>query len=644
MQLDNEQLRIVNAPFNEQQLVLAGPGTGKTEVVAHRIIRLLSVEQLKPRQILVLSFSRNAVKVLSDRIRSIQSVENVILEELRHITVRTFDSWSFRLLRNLNYPPEELIAGGFDSTIEKAVNEIKQNGSQHLDNPTTGLKPLKNVIIDELQDITGIRAQLIRCLLLLFTSQKRSDFGFTLLGDGNQAIYDWLAENNLDTITASDNIDKIKRDFSKGLVVRELMKNHRSEKSVADIIERAASLLLNSQAGSRPASMALREIIETLPVGDLSSKSVINNSDTAILCRDNGQALLQALRIINQESGDVSRYDLEIRAGDTPRILPPWIGLVFHLYQGTTLNSNIMPRLLNALKTKGVPIPTDIDSDTIWKRILNAAHLPENEISIEMSKFRERVKWWDSLPDDDGILQNKLVFTTIHQSKGSEFDQVLLLHDGILEETGSSEECRVAYVGISRAKKKIARINSDENFWLTCRQTRNGRQRWFGTHPVEGRRKWINYIETGIGGDVLDVNFIHPRIHEDKDSIERSQKYIVDNWKSIPGRKIQIVKKTMSTQPPRIRYDIYLETDQEYILLGSMHTQFREDLQYLIPRQVKSFMTLPKRITGLRVNSIYTCVGLPSDTEFIPEPWSKSLIWLGASFHGIGEFEWTYKR
>ena len=102
------QEEIADATADIRAIVQAGPGTGKTETVAHRLLKLLG-QGLRPTQILVLSFSRNAVRTLTSRIERQQSIAGGLMEDLRYVTIRTFDSWSFRMLRKLNYPPATLL-------------------------------------------------------------------------------------------------------------------------------------------------------------------------------------------------------------------------------------------------------------------------------------------------------------------------------------------------------------------------------------------------------------------------------------------------------------------------------------------------------------------------------------------------------
>src|SRR5579864_847557 len=78
-------------------LVLAGPGTGKTETLARRFASLVA-DGVSPSQILVLTFSRRAVEEMRDRVllrlRQL-SQSGLAVSELY---VKTFHSFCGRLL------------------------------------------------------------------------------------------------------------------------------------------------------------------------------------------------------------------------------------------------------------------------------------------------------------------------------------------------------------------------------------------------------------------------------------------------------------------------------------------------------------------------------------------------------------------
>lgn len=68
-ELNPQQKQIVDAPINNNLVVIAGAGTGKTSVIVARIKHLLSFPQINPSQILAISFSKDTKQELAARLR-----------------------------------------------------------------------------------------------------------------------------------------------------------------------------------------------------------------------------------------------------------------------------------------------------------------------------------------------------------------------------------------------------------------------------------------------------------------------------------------------------------------------------------------------------------------------------------------------
>ncbi|CAI2161719.1 1294_t:CDS:2 [Funneliformis geosporum] len=73
--------------------VIAGPGCGKTKTLVSRIIYLLSSQKAQPRNILVLTFAKKAIKEIKKRVFS--HLSDISPRELH---IHNFHSFCFRIL------------------------------------------------------------------------------------------------------------------------------------------------------------------------------------------------------------------------------------------------------------------------------------------------------------------------------------------------------------------------------------------------------------------------------------------------------------------------------------------------------------------------------------------------------------------
>ncbi len=92
------QQRVISSPA-DKLLVLAGPGTGKTEVLTHRVIHLIANHGALPQEILAVTFSRKATKEMQKRVAD--SI-GILGEDIR---ISTLHAESLRLIHILHGAP-----------------------------------------------------------------------------------------------------------------------------------------------------------------------------------------------------------------------------------------------------------------------------------------------------------------------------------------------------------------------------------------------------------------------------------------------------------------------------------------------------------------------------------------------------------
>lgn len=76
-------------------LVIAGPGTGKTRVITHRIAYLIRECEVKPENILAITFTNKAAQEMRDRV-----YEEIGDPHGSHVNVKTFHSFCVKVLRD----------------------------------------------------------------------------------------------------------------------------------------------------------------------------------------------------------------------------------------------------------------------------------------------------------------------------------------------------------------------------------------------------------------------------------------------------------------------------------------------------------------------------------------------------------------
>jgi len=120
-------LELINYSSNQKKaieygagplMVLAGPGSGKTFVITHRIKYLIEGSGINPAHILVVTFSRAAAKEMKDRFEKLKGKS--------HVTFGTFHSVFFSILKTAyGFSAEQIASDELRYTLIKEL--IKKN-------------------------------------------------------------------------------------------------------------------------------------------------------------------------------------------------------------------------------------------------------------------------------------------------------------------------------------------------------------------------------------------------------------------------------------------------------------------------------------------------------------------------------------
>ncbi|WP_371799349.1 ATP-dependent helicase [Streptomyces sp. NBC_01707] len=620
--LTPEQAVVVEQPADALVLVTAGAGAGKTYTLVRRLDHLLEDDGLSAGEILVLSFSRAAVRELRDRVLAQGG------EDARQVRVTTFDSWALDVLTRID-SATDWRSTSFDERIEQAADAIAAGRADVLFE-----KDLRHVVVDEVQDLTGGRSTLVENLL------ERFDCGFTVVGDPAQAIYAFSVSDPNDLALEPGRFFRSLQDlFGDDLVHLTLSENFRARTEQARTALRFEGRVRDSgglDAGGADALHAelRQELLAADDFGDLNEPSfrdLLNDPDrpTALLCRTNGQALL-----ISEQLHTLS-VDHRLRRGARDRSAPAWLEALLREVDGPSLSRRAWDDLHHA----GHVLPADQDGERLW-RLLRGSFGDPTGRTVALDRLRDALAG-ERLPDElTAQPDHHLVVSTFHRAKGLEFDRVLVVDPGPLDAarfdspTLASEEIRALYVAMTRPREELYRHPSPD-----VRQVRRcpATGRW-------ARYGWKKWERKGVEMKSGDVHVTHPAgtvgFADDVKSLQHLFREELTAGTPVTLDKIDATPPTGEEDAPGVMSPGYLIRAGDRPI-GLVSDSFRKDL-YRYQRQGPKHRpsTWPVRITGVRIESVETVTG--STAAGIAAGLGDHGIWLAPRLGGLGRFHYDH--
>jgi ATP-dependent DNA helicase RecQ len=423
--LSPAQLQIINDSANQYIVVAAGPGSGKTRLLVHKLASLLLAEDVKHEQLLMLTFSRAAATEFKKRL--IELIGNAA----NFIEIKTFHSYCFDLLGRVGSLLES------DNIIQTAVAKIR----------TGEIEPFRItkavLVVDEAQDMNQAEYELVKALM-----EQNEDMRVILVGDDDQNIYGF---RGADAAHMQNLISE------KSAVKYELTENYRSKDNIVSLANRwAATISKRLKTESCFASQQQQGHIHItqyahgniiVPLAASISHAALSGS-TCVLTQTNDEAMLLSGLLLQQgipakliQSNDgfnlgnlyELRYfsDIINNHADSPLITDEdWDHAKHRL--NTHINTSARKELANAVIKTFEEANTAKKYKSDWKTFL-----------------------FESKVEDFVSINSELVYvSTIHKAKGKEFDNVYLLLNNFAP--GTDEQKRQFYVAITRAKSNLS--------------------------------------------------------------------------------------------------------------------------------------------------------------------------------------------
>ncbi|GII52669.1 hypothetical protein Pth03_10580 [Planotetraspora thailandica] len=616
--LTDEQRAVVEQPADALTLVTAGAGAGKTHTLVRRLDRLVAEADLSAGEILVLTFSRAAVRELRNRLSQYG-------EAARHVRAQTFDSWALDLLTRVD-AQGDWPSRTFEARIEGARKAIDEGLADELYE-----HDLRHVVIDEVQDLVGARRDLVEALL------DRFDCGFTAVGDPAQSIYGFtikdLAERQGET---NRFFEWLRGTFGEELTELRLTENFRARTEDAKAaLGFGPRLRALSESGNQDGEAQYKELRDVLTgvmdfggLDELAADALTSYAGTtAILCRTNGQALILSERL--HSAGVPHRLQRSAR----DRAVPAWVGVLMARRDSSSLSREEFEEM-----RPNLPLPDGSDGDLLWRLLQRTGSGRGSDRVLDLSRLRSTLAS-GRLPDElTAQPPARLVVSSFHRAKGLEFDRVLVVDPGPLQmveakkrkggEKDAAEEARLLYVAMTRPRDELFRLEVMENLNI---RVDNRTSRW-------GRYFYQYWRRDGLelqGGDVV-TEYPAGTVDFDAD-VTDVQHYLATAVR--PGDVVELER--LYPDP------VALLESPPYVIkhrgraIGTVSERFRADLyQYLKTSKTYIPQNFPAVISGVRIDVVGTVAG---DEAAGVRAGLNHGIWLAPRLVGLSTFAWDKK-
>ena len=422
-QLSKRQMEIISDKDSRCIVVAAGPGSGKTRVLVHKLASLLLLEDVKHEQLLMLTFSRAAATEFKQRLMEL------IGNAAHFVEIKTFHSYCFDLLGRIG-------------NLEDSKNVVSKAAEMICQGEVEPNKIGKTVlVIDEAQDIGTEEYALVMALMT-----HNEEMRVIAVGDDDQNIYEFRGSD-------SDYMYRLSQETGSTFV--EMTENYRSAHQPVDFANGFLKTIHKRIKSTAIISMRKEkgwvEIIRHHSA--YMYQPLVEN-----LLQHKGKGTSCVLTQTNEEA--VILTALLRKHGINSKLIQSMDGLRFwNIAEMRYFLRYIDKRIKTPLITEELWEEAKHATFSIYDRSLSLIYVKRCVEQFEQtnrtkyfSDFRE-FAFESSVEDFCDTSGTDVVVSTIHKAKGREFDDVyMLISDSYVKE---DHLMRRYYVGITRAKNRL---------------------------------------------------------------------------------------------------------------------------------------------------------------------------------------------
>ena len=459
-------------------LVLAGPGSGKTRVLVHRIAYLVKIKREDPNGILVLAYNRHAAAEIRERLR------RLIGDEARFVTVSTIHALAMRLVGTSFTGGITAERQDFSSLLMDAVRLLRGDGMDKTAAEAlreTLVQGYRWMLVDEYQDVGPEEYALISAVAGRSLDDPDLRISLFAVGDDDQNIYSFAG-------ASVRHIRQFEEDYAAKPVF--LTENYRS----------AGHIVMTANAVIEESSDRMK-IGHDISVDRARTREPLGGEMAALDPVAQGRVQILGCPSGNEVQAMAALEEM-LRLS---RLIPDWS------WSRTAIISRDWQRLIpvrDFAETLGIPV--DVANERLpglWRmremqmfvealrkdqsRVVSVADMTAMLNAIPSSRWTDQIglglgilareidarnlpvtdviEWFAEWARETWGEQTGLKLLTAHRAKGLEFDDVIIL-DGGWERPSRNEDQdaprRLFYVAMTRARRNLIVMSNDNHEYL----------------------------------------------------------------------------------------------------------------------------------------------------------------------------------